>query len=657
MKKTAYSRILREVERLQEWEQLKEKTTLLAFLARIDEQDIAKVSAEDLETLPDTYKVLGTYVNGSYLVINPHRVYAVELPKAEDYSNYYDTLDIAPFDAVRNAPTDKEQQQNPRRKKLDRTDRDNFFERGLHETVDVPESERPLTPFGSLMSLAWDTAYVQHPGLNKLRAIIQGNLPNKKKRKIANHTYLRIENEGNMDVFVALRLHQTDVVVFRGATIELNTGGWNTVTTRDRMNMGLRLAGVDGHVYTHRGDIYYGKGNDWDVRYPFFGDTYYHDSITITWDGEPLDSEPVFVNRRNPRRIQRELEDNGQESIDFEEAPRAEKPQTAKGLESLGSEKVPKNNEGTYVIYPTPEQIIEMHDDIIERMGESTSGVTDETHQKLEAAIGRMQSGMSDFEFYPTIVEKAAILMESIVLSHAFIDANKRTAVMAGVLFLTFNGISIEDTDEFSRIIEEVATKQLLHAPFVQWLKNNSYPSDEGSSHAVTATESVPSENQEALIIYPDPEDIIDAHAYVLETFGGRPGDFQETRPKLEAAIGRMRSTAFGHELFQTIVEKTAVLIHSIVTSHPFPDGNKRTAYLAAMEFLYENDLYVTDPSRVVGAVHLMAENEGTYDMILHSLEGNVSPTRSMHHRNLKNLSWQRGFLKNTPKFPIYSMR
>ena len=46
--------------------------------------------------------------------------------------------------------------------------------------------------------------------------------------------------------------------------------------------------------------------------------------------------------------------------------------------------------------------------------------------------------------------------------------------------------------------------------------------------------------------------------------------------------------------MFPTTMLKAAPLAHSIATTHPFIDGNKRTAYLAAASLLEEDGLCVT---------------------------------------------------------------
>lgn len=56
---------------------------------------------------------------------------------------------------------------------------------------------------------------------------------NRMKRKIGNNTYARILDDGT----VAIRLHNTDVVTIHpDNTVTLRTGGWQTSTTKDRIN-------------------------------------------------------------------------------------------------------------------------------------------------------------------------------------------------------------------------------------------------------------------------------------------------------------------------------------------------------------------------------------------------------------------------------------
>ena len=51
----------------------------------------------------------------------------------------------------------------------------------------------------------------------------------------------------------------------------------------------------------------------------------------------------------------------------------------------------------------------------------------------------------------------------------------------------------------------------------------------------------------------------------------------------LEAAAQRPEASAFGADAYPELPDKIAALFHSLVRNHPFTDGNKRTATVAAL--------------------------------------------------------------------------
>lgn len=75
-------------------------------------------------------------------------------------------------------------------------------------------------------------------------------------RKIANNTYAQRRDDGR----IAVRLHATDVLSF-GAddSVVLDTGGWLTVTTKERFNRflpgGLRVYSERGRWYIYRSGL------------------------------------------------------------------------------------------------------------------------------------------------------------------------------------------------------------------------------------------------------------------------------------------------------------------------------------------------------------------------------------------------------------------
>ena len=61
----------------------------------------------------------------------------------------------------------------------------------------------------------------------------------------------------------------------------------------------------------------------------------------------------------------------------------------------------------------------------------------------LESAVARPQASALGADAYPDLVTKAAALLHSLVLNHPFVDGNKRTAVLATLVFLDLNGYVI----------------------------------------------------------------------------------------------------------------------------------------------------------------------------------------------------------------------
>jgi len=62
--------------------------------------------------------------------------------------------------------------------------------------------------------------------------------------------------------------------------------------------------------------------------------------------------------------------------------------------------------------------------------------------EKLDAAVARPRAAAFDEDAYPGLAEKAAALLESLVIGHAFVDGNKRLGFAAMVAFLKLNGVT-----------------------------------------------------------------------------------------------------------------------------------------------------------------------------------------------------------------------
>ncbi len=66
----------------------------------------------------------------------------------------------------------------------------------------------------------------------------------------------------------------------------------------------------------------------------------------------------------------------------------------------------------------------------------------------LDAAVHRPRASVFGEDAYPPLMEKAAVLLESVVRNHALVDGNKRLGWLATVVFLGLNGVAIEAPDD-----------------------------------------------------------------------------------------------------------------------------------------------------------------------------------------------------------------
>ncbi|WP_036320670.1 type II toxin-antitoxin system death-on-curing family toxin [Microbacterium indicum] len=89
----------------------------------------------------------------------------------------------------------------------------------------------------------------------------------------------------------------------------------------------------------------------------------------------------------------------------------------------------------------------------------------------LGSALARPATTFGGDEVYPTLAEKAAVLMDSVARNHALMDGNKRTAWALMNLFLWINGAEIEaGEDEAFAFILDVATGALPYERSALWI-------------------------------------------------------------------------------------------------------------------------------------------------------------------------------------------
>ena len=113
------------------------------------------------------------------------------------------------------------------------------------------------------------------------------------------------------------------------------------------------------------------------------------------------------------------------------------------------------------------DDILAIHADQIERYG-GGEGIRDPG--LLEAALFRPQTG-----YYPTLIDEAAALWESLSQNHPFVDGNKRTAFAATYVFLAINGLDIIATDDEAQdfVLGLYATSSITFDNLRAWLSEN----------------------------------------------------------------------------------------------------------------------------------------------------------------------------------------
>ncbi len=83
--------------------------------------------------------------------------------------------------------------------------------------------------------------------------------------------------------------------------------------------------------------------------------------------------------------------------------------------------------------------------------------------------------------------------------------------------------------------------------------------------------------------------EVLKIHKLLIDQFGGSHG--VRDRSSLSSAINRPFTTFNQEELYLEPVDKAAAILESIVTNHPFIDGNKRTGYVLARLLLLQSGI------------------------------------------------------------------
>lgn len=111
-----------------------------------------------------------------------------------------------------------------------------------------------------------------------------------------------------------------------------------------------------------------------------------------------------------------------------------------------------------------------LHDHLLALEG-GAPGVRDPA--LLQSALARPRQ-LQAYGDNPDIVEMAASYAAGILRNHPFIDGNKRTAFLAGVLFVEMNGYRfVANEEDAAQAFLQLAAGRLDEAAFATWLRAN----------------------------------------------------------------------------------------------------------------------------------------------------------------------------------------
>ena len=114
------------------------------------------------------------------------------------------------------------------------------------------------------------------------------------------------------------------------------------------------------------------------------------------------------------------------------------------------------------------EEVEEIHKTLITDFGGS-HGIRDK--DALSSALARPYQTFDSKDLYPSPIDKAASLIESILINHPFIDGNKRTGYVLMRILLIDNGMDINASLEEKYIfVINIASGQSKFDTIVKWL-------------------------------------------------------------------------------------------------------------------------------------------------------------------------------------------
>ena len=117
------------------------------------------------------------------------------------------------------------------------------------------------------------------------------------------------------------------------------------------------------------------------------------------------------------------------------------------------------------------------------QIAEAVTGIDVNTLAKVsrlelpDSALHAPQAGFGDEEFYPDLIDKAAVLAVHIARNHPLLDGNKRLAWQSLTMFLVLNGHTLEvPPEEAVTTVLAIAAGELDEKSVAGWLRDHVEP-------------------------------------------------------------------------------------------------------------------------------------------------------------------------------------
>lgn len=93
------------------------------------------------------------------------------------------------------------------------------------------------------------------------------------------------------------------------------------------------------------------------------------------------------------------------------------------------------------------------------------------SREGLTEALARPQTRIDDYEPFPSLHEKAAVLMESLMKNRPFLSGNILTGLLAADLLLRLNGVLLHTQEEDLEQLQSISLLQMTIPQIADWLQ------------------------------------------------------------------------------------------------------------------------------------------------------------------------------------------